>query len=158
MGYVIYQWSNSNAPHTHFIVIFLIDFLISFTSVGHLWHSPFKLLTLFNTNTQVCRLPVPLRWSHINFKIKNTDKRGTFKSNINKCTMHHMLILRVNRGQKQNSNRITIVDDLVIFCLPLMLCDTRTSYTWVLQTVNWCYNNKTCFIRCKQRWHLNMMM
>ena len=71
---------------------FYSDFFISFTSVGHLWHSPFKLLTLFNTNTQVCRLPVPLRWSHINFKIKNTDKRGTFKSYINKCTMHHMLI------------------------------------------------------------------
>ena len=23
LGYVIYQWSNSNAPHTHFTVIFL---------------------------------------------------------------------------------------------------------------------------------------
>jgi len=37
LGYVIYQCSNSNAPHTHFTVIFLKSFFISFfMSIGHL--------------------------------------------------------------------------------------------------------------------------
>ena len=44
LGYLIHQWSNSNAPHTHFTVIFLKSFF--FMSVVHLWHSPFDNVEL----------------------------------------------------------------------------------------------------------------
>ena len=46
LGYVIYQWSTCNL---HILVIFLKSFFF-LQSVGHLWHSLFKL-TKTNTSS-----------------------------------------------------------------------------------------------------------